>query len=217
MDFWRTSIRSSLGLRAHLFKEHHHVIVILSARAGQPTGADIYIFSAKLMWRFLIRFLSAIAVLKIGLASIQYSVHKKLPEAKHPTNNWQPRLPANLPQPPVESRNPIGIVPVPSLSVRSVVTKNLPNSWSANCPSNVWSVRSLKISRLTCVSSPAPSWLSKNPLRLTWLVFSKIPTCAPSTPSVSPLCPRTSNWPGVSVVNVPKKLDLYLALLDMFS
>merc|ERR1712203_69286 len=40
------------------------------------------------------------------------------------------------------------------------------------------------------------------------LVFSKIPTCAPSTPSVSPSCPRTSNWPVVSVVNVPKKLLL---------
>ena len=114
------------------------------------------------MWRFLIRFLSAIAVLKIGLASIQYSVHKKLPEAKHPRNNWQPRLPANLPQPPVESRNPIGIVPVPSLSVRSVVTKSPLSFWSANCHSNVWSVRSLKTSRLTCVSSPAPSWLFKN-------------------------------------------------------
>merc|ERR1711997_747389 len=73
-------------------------------------------------------------------------------------------------------------------------------------PFQRWFVRSLKISRLTCVSRAALSWLFKKFLRLTWLVFSKTPTCAPSTPSVSPSCPRTSNLPAVSVENVPKKL-----------
>merc|ERR1712203_160875 len=33
------------------------------------------------------------------------------------------------------------------------------------------------------------------------------PTCAPSTPSVSPSCPRTSSWPGGSVASVHKNLD----------
>merc|ERR1712223_2323349 len=127
------------------------------------------------------------------------------PEAKPPVSNWQPRLPENLPPLPEESRNPTDIVQVQSLSVRSDVTKNPLNCWSANCPSNVLSVKSPKTSRLTCVSNLPPSWLSKRHLKLTWSVFPKIPTCAPSTPSVSPLCQRTSNLPAVSVVNVLKR------------
>merc|ERR1712110_479084 len=33
----------------------------------------------------------------------------------------------------------------------------------------------------------------------------RTPTCAPSTPSASPSCPRTSSWPGGSVASVHKK------------
>uniref|UniRef100_A0A674CQL2 Histone H3.3 n=1 Tax=Salmo trutta TaxID=8032 RepID=A0A674CQL2_SALTR len=39
----------------------------------------------------------------------------------------------------------------------------------------------------------------QRPARLTWLVCLRTPTCAPSTPSVSPSCPKTSSWPVVSV------------------
>uniref|UniRef100_A0A3B4UFH1 Histone H3.3 n=1 Tax=Seriola dumerili TaxID=41447 RepID=A0A3B4UFH1_SERDU len=31
-------------------------------------------------------------------------------------------------------------------------------------------------------------------MRLTWWVCLRTPTCAPSTPSVSPSCPKTSSW-----------------------
>merc|ERR1711910_302363 len=47
--------------------------------------------------------------------------------------------------------------------------------------------------------------LARRPARRTWWGCSRTPTCAPSTPSVSPSCPRTSSWPGGSVVNVHKK------------
>merc|ERR1712141_954247 len=45
----------------------------------------------------------------------------------------------------------------------------------------------------------------RRPARPTWLGCSRTPTCAPSTPSVSPSCPRTSSWPGGSVGSVHKK------------
>ncbi|ODM86796.1 histone H3 [Orchesella cincta] len=71
-------------------------------------------------------------------------------------------------------------------------------------PSNVLFVKSLRISRPTCVSRAQQLWLSKKLLKLTWSDFLKTPTCALSTPSVSLLCPRTSNWPDVSEENVLK-------------
>ena len=49
----------------------------------------------------------------------------------------------------------------------------------------------------------------RRPARPTWSVCSRTPTCAPSTPSVSPSCPRTSSWPGESVAR-ELKLPLYL-------
>merc|ERR1711935_1294559 len=51
------------------------------------------------------------------------------------------------------------------------------------------------ISRTTLDSNLLPSLLSKRLLRLTWLVFSRTPTFAPSTPRESPSCQRTCNWP----------------------
>ena len=45
----------------------------------------------------------------------------------------------------------------------------------------------------------------RRPARLTWSGCSRTPTCAPSTPSASPSCPRTSSWPGGSVASVHKK------------
>uniref|UniRef100_A0A8C8BY93 Core Histone H2A/H2B/H3 domain-containing protein n=1 Tax=Oncorhynchus tshawytscha TaxID=74940 RepID=A0A8C8BY93_ONCTS len=41
--------------------------------------------------------------------------------------------------------------------------------------------------------------ISRRPARHTLLVCLRTPTCAPSMPSVSPSCPKTSNWPVVSV------------------
>uniref|UniRef100_A0A3B5Q0N6 Histone H3.3 n=1 Tax=Xiphophorus maculatus TaxID=8083 RepID=A0A3B5Q0N6_XIPMA len=39
----------------------------------------------------------------------------------------------------------------------------------------------------------------RRPARPTWWVCSRTPTCAPSMPSGSPSCPKTSSWPAVSV------------------
>ncbi len=44
----------------------------------------------------------------------------------------------------------------------------------------------------------------RKPAKLTWSVCLKTPTCAPSTPSVSPSCQRTSSSPGESEANAPK-------------
>jgi len=109
---------------------------------------------------------------------------------------------ANLLPPPVESRSPTDTGQEQWLSVRSGDTRNPLSSSSASCPSSVLSVRSPRTSRLTCVSRAPPSWPSRKPARPTSLVCLRTPTCAPSTPSVWPSCPRTSSLPAVSVENV---------------
>merc|ERR1711881_747028 len=48
-------------------------------------------------------------------------------------------------------------------------------------------------SKLISDSKVLPLEHYRRPVRLTWLVYSKTPTCALSTPSVSLLCQRTYN------------------------
>ena len=110
---------------------------------------------------------------------------------------------------PVESRNLIVTGLVQSLFVRSVVTRNPPSCWSASCPSSVLCEKSLRISRPICVSRAPLWWLFKKLARLTLLVCLKTPTCAPSTPSESPSCPRTFSWPAESAENdyIPHKTN----------
>merc|ERR1712113_442581 len=62
-------------------------------------------------------------------------------------------------------------------------------------------------SRPTCVSKAPPLVLFRKPVRPTWSDSSKILTCAPSTPNVSPSCRMISNWLVVFAVNVLKILD----------
>merc|ERR1712008_444878 len=58
-----------------------------------------------------------------------------------------------------------------------------------------------------------PSEPSRRPARLTWLVSSRTPTCAPSTPSVRPSCQRISNWLGESEEKGPKlQIPIYPVL-----
>ena len=130
--------------------------------------------------------------------------HVNLPEERLHESSWPPRQLASPPQPPAESRSPIVTGLEPSLSVRSVVTRRAPSCSSASSPSSVWSVRSLRTSRPSSDSRALPSWLFRRPARHTWSVSSRTPTCAPSTPSVSPSCQRTSSWPAVSVASVLK-------------
>ena len=95
--------------------------------------------------------------------------------------------------------------PVPLPCVKFVVTRNLPNCWSASYPSNVWFVKSPRISRLICVSRVPPSVPCKKPLKPTWSVSLKTRTCAPFTPNVSPSCRKTSNLQDVFVASVLKQ------------
>ena len=99
----------------------------------------------------------------------------------------------------MESRNRIVTGLVQSLFVRSVVTRNPPSCWSASCPSSVLCEKSLRISKPICVSRAPLWWLFKKLAKLTLLVCLKTLTCAPSTPSASPSCPRTFSWPAESV------------------
>merc|ERR1712018_20874 len=143
---------------------------------------------------------------KVQVKKTPWLVQSKLPvnqlEVRLPVSNWPPRLPGNLLLPPEVSRSPIVIALVRSLFVRSVVTKSRPSSSSASCPSSVWSGKLPKISRPIFVSNRLLLELSRKHLRLTSLACSRIPTCVQSTPSVLPLCPRTSSWLVVSVANV---------------
>merc|ERR1712071_437988 len=72
-------------------------------------------------------------------------------------------------------------------------------------PSNVWFVKSPRISRLICVSRVPPSVPCKKPLKPTWSVSLKTRTGAPFTPNVSPSCRKTSNLQDVFVASVLKQ------------
>jgi hypothetical protein len=143
--------------------------------------------------------------------------------ARRPASSSHPRLPASPHRLPVVSRSLTATSLVPSLSVRSVATRSRPSSSSASCPSSVLCVRSLRTSSRISASSPPPLALSRSPSRPTSSRSSRTPTCAPSTPSVSPsvrlhlshYCrlpltasqsPRTSSSLVVSVVSAVKLL-----------
>ena len=119
-------------------------------------------------------------------------------------SSWPRRPLARVLRPQEASRSRIVIGRVPSPFVRSVVTRRAPNCSSANCPSSAWCVKSHRTSRPICVSRARPSWPCRRPARHIWSVFSKTRTCAPSTPSESPSCRKTSSWPDESVANVHK-------------
>ena len=120
------------------------------------------------------------------------------PEERPQESNLLPRLPESPPQPLEESRSHTDTVQVPSLSERSEDTKSPPSFWSESFHSKDLSERSPKTSRPTLDSKDLPSLPFKRLLRPTLSVFSRILTCAPSTPRESPSCQRTSNWPEES-------------------
>merc|ERR1712156_603493 len=106
------------------------------------------------------------------------------PEERLPGSSWPPRLPESRRPRPAASRSPTGTALVPSLSVRSVVTRNPLSFSSANCPSRGWSEKLLRTSKPISGSKVQPSAPFRRPVKLTWLAFSRTPTCAQSTPSV---------------------------------
>merc|ERR1712167_57227 len=110
-----------------------------------------------------------------------------------------PRPPRENPQPPQEvSRDPTDSDQEPLLSETSESSRSPPSFSLENSHSRDSSEKSPTTSRMTSDSSHLPSLLSKKPLRPTWLVFSRTPTSAPSTPRESPSCPRICNWPEES-------------------
>ena len=135
---------------------------------------------------------------------VQSKLQENLLVERPHVNSWQPRLLVRVPQPLVESRNPIVTGQELLPFVKSEDTRNPPSFSFASCHSSVLFEKSPRTSRLISDSRALPSWLFKRLLRLTWLDFSKTPTCAPSTPNVSPSCQKISNWQGGSVENVHK-------------
>merc|ERR1711896_46904 len=85
-----------------------------------------------------------------------------------------------------------------SPSEKSEDSKNLLNSSLENFLSKDSLEKLLTISKLTLDSNPQPFLLSKKPLKLTWLDFSRTLTSAPSTPRELPSCQRTCNSPEES-------------------
>merc|ERR1712242_411778 len=121
-----------------------------------------------------------------------------LPEGKLPVSSLLPRLPVSQHLPLVERRNLTGTDLAQWLCVRSEDTRSPQSCSSASYPSSAWSVRLPRTSKLTSGSRVQLLELSKKQARPIWLVCLRIQTCAPSTPSVSPSCPRISSWPGGS-------------------
>ena len=134
-------------------------------------------------------------------------LHENPLEVRLHENSWPPRLPERAPQPLEEWRSLIVTDLELLLSERSEDTRNPPNCWSESSRSRDWSVRSHRTSRPTCDSKAQPLPLSKKPRKLTSSVFSKTPTCAPSTQRGSPSCQKTSNWHEESVENVLKSFQ----------
>merc|ERR1712139_130339 len=135
-----------------------------------------------------------------------------IPQEKLPDPSSQERtlLPPNPPtrvrhQPSQEvSRDHTDSDQEPLPSETSESSRNLLNSSLENSHSRDSSEKSPTISKTTSDSNHLPSSLSKKPPRPTWLVFSKTPTFAPSTPRESPSCPRTCNSPEESEVRDPE-------------
>ena len=136
---------------------------------------------------------------------LSWLVPSKLPEnrleERLPGNNLPPRLPGSLPLLLEEWRSPIVIALELLLFGRLDVIRSRLNCSFASFPSSDWSVKSLKISRLTWDSNRPLLWLFRRHLRRTWLVSLRTPISAPFTPRGWPSCPRISSLLVVSAEN----------------
>merc|ERR1711881_748568 len=115
------------------------------------------------------------------------------------------RLLPRRPPPPVASRSPTDSDQELLLSVRSEDSRRAPSSSSENSHSRDSSVKSPLSTEANSASSPLPSLPSKRHPRPTWLVSSKTPTSALSTPRESPSCQRTCSSPAESVESAPER------------
>merc|ERR1712109_166954 len=115
------------------------------------------------------------------------------------------RLPPRRPNPLVESRSHTDSDQELSPSERSEDSRNPLSSSSENSHSRDSSERLPLSSETTSDSSPLLSLPSRRPPRLTWSVFSRTPTSAPSTPRELPSCQRTCSSPAESVESAPER------------
>merc|ERR1712110_1347781 len=121
------------------------------------------------------------------------------PELSTQESTSPTRLLPRRPPPPVVSRSHTDSNQELLLSVRSEDSRRAPSSSSENSPSRDSSVRSPLSTEANSASSPAPFSPSRRHPRPTWLVSSRTPTSAPSTPRESPSCQRTCSSPAESV------------------
>jgi len=204
-----------------LNKTYHTHIFTTVTRASQArdTTSDLIGWRCLSRWRWFVNLLSVLyRYISPFFSVVQHTVlqQQRWQEQSRPlvnppverlhANSWLPRPLARAHQQPAVSRSLTDTGPEPSPFVKSEGTRRAPSSSSGNCHSSAWFVKSLRTSRLTSDSRAPQSWLSKRPARLTWSAFSRTPTCAQSTPSVSPSCQRTSSSHAVFAVNVPKRL-----------
>merc|ERR1712029_885410 len=133
-------------------------------------------------------------------------------EERLPGSSSLRRLPGSLLLQLEESRSLTDTGLEPSPSVRLEDTRSPLSCSSESCPSSVWGERLPKISKLISGSSQLLLELFRRHLKLTWLDCLRIPTCVPSTPSVSLSCPKISSWPEESVA---RELN-YSILVFMF-
>merc|ERR1711934_263674 len=117
------------------------------------------------------------------------------------------RLLPRRPPPPEVSRSHTDSDQEPSLSERSEDSRSPPSSSSESSPSRDSSEKSPPSTEASSDSSPPPSLPSRRLPRPTWLVFSRTPTSAPSTPRESPSCQRTCSSPAESVESAPEWFD----------
>jgi hypothetical protein len=108
------------------------------------------------------------------------------PVARLLVSNLLPRLPASRHHRPEVSRSPTDTSQEPSLSEKSDVTRNPLSSSSESSPSNVWFVKSPRISNLISASNLLPSAPSKNPSRHTSSPSLRTPTFAPFSKLIEP-------------------------------
>ncbi|PAA79413.1 hypothetical protein BOX15_Mlig013013g1, partial [Macrostomum lignano] len=132
------------------------------------------------------------------------------PAARRRASSWPPRPLASPRRARAASRSRIATGLARWPCARSGATRRAPSCSSASCHSSGWCARSPRTSRPTCAFSRPPLVPCRRPARPTWSACSRTRTCAPSTPSGSPSCPRTSSWPAGSAASAPERC---LALL----
>merc|ERR1711982_280537 len=115
-------------------------------------------------------------------------------ESRDPERNWSPKPPENPLPPWAASRNPTDSDPELWPSEKSENTKEALTFWLENFPSRYWLKNWPTRRAPTLDSKLLPFTPFKRQSRPTWLVFSRTPTFAPSTPEELPSWSEMLSW-----------------------